>query len=79
MRNRERAKAGAVRSRISVLVIVLLFLIFPVSAQGKSEETKVTKVIEESKMEMKKEDGKVIYLAGGCFWGLELLMHSLEA
>ena len=27
---------------------------------------------------MMEEDGNVIYLAGGCFWGLEHLMQSLN-
>ncbi len=76
VKNMERAKSGTRVSRIPVTVIVLLFILFPLAAQGRSEETRETKIMEELKMEM--ENSRVIYLAGGCFWGLELLMQSLE-
>lgn len=76
MRKKDTTKAAAGRNRIIILVLALLFVILPLNAQGGRSETRETTAMEERSME--KENTKEIYLAGGCFWGLELLMQSLE-
>ena len=48
----------------------------PPAAPAKTEETQANK-LEVEVMDFSHETENIIYLAGGCFWGLEQLMQSI--
>ena len=76
------------RTAKKCLLLVILMVVISAcstpSAEWVSQPTQVEKEKENSMIEngidntyVKKDGIDVIYLAGGCFWGLEKLMHSL--
>ena len=59
--------------KTKILLIVILLVI---TSACKEKKMKKEYLYEDSVYEDTTEN--VIYLAGGCFWGLELLMESME-
>jgi peptide methionine sulfoxide reductase msrA/msrB len=71
-----------------IVGIMIVFLISACVADGNSTMSEVTKPGKETEVEMEQtpfdatyveqEGIDVIYLAGGCFWGMEKLMQSID-
>ena len=63
--------------------IVLLLLVTAIALSGctaaipAETEAVQTNILEVEIMDFSHESENVIYLAGGCFWGLEQLMQSI--
>jgi peptide methionine sulfoxide reductase msrA/msrB len=78
---KKRIIAGAVMAALAAGVLLAVInpgryaetLPLPTSSEGESTMTDTIK----DKTYIKKEDIGVIYLAGGCFWGMEKLMQSI--
>lgn len=62
--------------RITIILILLSLLLCSVFAGQKKMEDLIIQSKEEYIMHKEKTEN-VIYLAGGCFWGLEQLMQSI--
>ncbi|MFR4018834.1 MAG: peptide-methionine (S)-S-oxide reductase, partial [Clostridia bacterium] len=63
------------KSLMTALLLSLLLVCGCSAADKNSSKEKDTANIE--KMDFSNEPENVIYLAGGCFWGIEKLMQSI--
>lgn len=61
---------------ISILGMALLLILSGCTTSSKSRE-KRAESMEDTKKNVKEENKRTIYLAGGCFWGVEAFMKQL--
>lgn len=59
------------------LSICLLLIVSGCTAKAVPSDIQRNETMEETKMNVKEEDKRTIYLAGGCFWGVEAFMKQL--
>ena len=64
------------KKKLMIFLVLSLLLVSGCSSSDESSDSEKKKTDME-KMDFSDEPENVIYLAGGCFWGIEKLMQSI--
>ena len=73
----KKAEVGrTMKKKLMIFLVLSLLLVSGCSSSDESSDSEKKKTDME-KMDFSDEPENVIYLAGGCFWGIEKLMQSI--
>ena len=73
----KKAEVGrTMKKKLMIFLVLSLLLVSGGSSSDESSDSEKKKTDME-KMDFSDEPENVIYLAGGCFWGIEKLMQSI--